>query len=411
MQGGYPAGSQPPDPNLPQPPDPSQQQQGPPQQPMTLGQANEPPGNPFLEQFLQMHQMLDQQAQALKEPLQPPQPGPSLLESLGTFGIANLKHIADENTRREQNYVRHQKNLAIDQHTNDMALKATDAQAAAAGLAGRANLAQQGMALRLMQYQQQLQEYAHKLGRESVQDALPMPKTTQETRLREAQGMEQDPLHPSKMRLRQNPTTGAWEAPAAGSPMATALGGDTGTAAPSSGPKPGESPADYADRRANEQKMALPTTSTRTMSEMAPKVLQLADQVERSMKDIQTGPLKSRAQEFMSGTIGVGNAPFTKYRTDVGLLQTSLMRMHVGARGGQQIMSHFKNLLDSAKQSPENMQAALGEIRDYAKSMLPKDAATSSTPTSTTPPSTGAPTQATGATGVTPSGIRFRVVQ
>jgi hypothetical protein len=393
MQGGYPAGSQPPDPNLPQPPDPSQQQQGPPEQPMTLGQANEPPGNPFLEQFLQMHQILDQQAQALKQPLQPPQPGPSLLESLGTFGIANLKHIADENTRREQNYVIHQRNLAIDQHTNDMALKATDAQATAAGLAGKANLAQMMAQLRILEFQNKMIDQAHRYGREQVQDQLPMPKSPQEARMREAGGYEPDPAHPSKMRLRQNPTTGAWEAPAAGSPMAAALGGDTGTAAPSSGPKPGESPADYADRRANEQKQALPTTSTRTMSEMAPKVLQLADQVEQSMKNIQAGPLKSRAQEFMSGTIGVGNAPFTKYRTDVGLLQTSLMRMHVGARGGQQIMTHFKNLLDSAKQSPENMQAALGEIREYAKSMLPKDSATSpSTLGGTQPTSPTAPT-------------------
>lgn len=69
----------------------------------------------------------------------------------------------------------------------------------------------------------------------------------------------------------------------------------------------------------------------------------------------------------MAGKVGAPNPEFTKLRTDVGLLTTKLMRMHVGARGGELMMQHFQNLIDSGKQSPENMRAALDEIDQYAK--------------------------------------------
>ena len=69
----------------------------------------------------------------------------------------------------------------------------------------------------------------------------------------------------------------------------------------------------------------------------------------------------------MSGKVGAPNPDFTKLRTDVGLLSTKLMRMHVGARGGEIMMQHFKDLIDSSKQSPENLLGALDEIDQYAK--------------------------------------------
>lgn len=111
------------------------------------------------------------------------------------------------------------------------------------------------------------------------------------------------------------------------------------------------------------------TSSTKSMVEAAPGVLslsarvrQLVDQQEKSL-----GPTASRWSEFMAGKVGAPNPEFTKLRTDVGLLTTKLMRMHVGARGGELMMQHFQNLIDSGKQSPENMRAALDEIDQYAK--------------------------------------------
>jgi len=109
--------------------------------------------------------------------------------------------------------------------------------------------------------------------------------------------------------------------------------------------------------------------TTKTMVEAAPRVLELSARVREEIAKQQAdlGPLSSRWSEFMSGKVGSPNPEFSKLRTDTGLLQTLLMRMHVGARGGEHMMGHFKEMIDSGKQSPENMTAALDEIDSYAK--------------------------------------------
>ena len=43
--------------------------------------------------------------------------------------------------------------------------------------------------------------------------------------------------------------------------------------------------------------------------------------------------------------------------------------MHVGARGGEYIMKHFEDLIDQGKQDPDNLRAALQEIKTYAQSV------------------------------------------
>ncbi len=112
-----------------------------------------------------------------------------------------------------------------------------------------------------------------------------------------------------------------------------------------------------------------PTSQTRTMAEVAPKVVNLSSRIKSLLDENegQLGPLSSRWQEYTAGKIGLPNKGYTQLRTNVALLQTALMRMHVGSRGGEQMMGHFKNLLDQSIQSPENLRAALGEIDEYAK--------------------------------------------
>jgi len=114
------------------------------------------------------------------------------------------------------------------------------------------------------------------------------------------------------------------------------------------------------------------TTTTKTMVEAAPKVLALAQRVNTMIDQqaAQLGPAAGRWSEFMAGKVGAPNPEFTRLRTDVGLLQTLLMRMHVGSRGGEYIMKHFQDLIDTGKQSPENLKAALGEITNYANDVL-----------------------------------------
>jgi hypothetical protein len=105
------------------------------------------------------------------------------------------------------------------------------------------------------------------------------------------------------------------------------------------------------------------------MIEAAPGVIDLAKKVDALVtKQQQTlGPAASRWNEFMTGKVGAPNADFTKLRTDADLLKTLLMRMHVGARGGEKILERFDNLLQEGTQSPQNLHAALQEIQDYAQ--------------------------------------------
>ena len=118
----------------------------------------------------------------------------------------------------------------------------------------------------------------------------------------------------------------------------------------------------------NEHQKAL-TAATKSMVEAAPGVLSLSARVRQLVQQQKDslGPAASRWSEFMAGKVGAPNPEFTKLRTDVGLLTTKLMRMHVGARGGEQMMQHFNDLINVGKQSPENMLAALDEIDQYAK--------------------------------------------
>lgn len=115
----------------------------------------------------------------------------------------------------------------------------------------------------------------------------------------------------------------------------------------------------------------VPDSSTRTMVANAPGVIDLANRVNQLIdQQVQSlGPAAGRWNEFMSGRIGAPNPQFRQLQTDVKLLKTKLMRMHVGARGGEYIMKSFDDMLDAGKDSPENLKAALTEITSYANDL------------------------------------------
>jgi hypothetical protein len=118
-----------------------------------------------------------------------------------------------------------------------------------------------------------------------------------------------------------------------------------------------------------ETKEMTPTETTKVMQQTAPKVLDLAQRVKA---DISTqvdnlGPAAGRWNEFWTEKVGAPNPGFKKLQTDVGLLSTLLMRMHVGARGGVEIMNHFKDMFNNGKQSAENMNAAVDAVIEYAQ--------------------------------------------
>jgi hypothetical protein len=112
----------------------------------------------------------------------------------------------------------------------------------------------------------------------------------------------------------------------------------------------------------------IPTNDIKVMQQSVPSVKQLSRQViaaiDSSVESL--GPMASRWRDAWSGKIGASDPEFRKLTTAVNLLQTRLMKMHVGARGGEYIMKHFQEIIDAGKDSPENLKAAIEEIIAYA---------------------------------------------
>lgn len=142
------------------------------------------------------------------------------------------------------------------------------------------------------------------------------------------------------------------------------------------------------------------TAATKTMIETAPTIQKLADKIEPMIDKLsgELGPGAGRWSEFWAGKVGSANPAYTALRTDVGLLRTALMRMHMGSRGSTQMMEYFKGLIDQGKQDPENLKAALTEIRDYASTLVEKGKSGGMSPAvlgGESAPKSGAPAGAT----------------
>jgi hypothetical protein len=116
-------------------------------------------------------------------------------------------------------------------------------------------------------------------------------------------------------------------------------------------------------------KEAQTTERTKTMVQLAPRVTALAERVRKDIEGqvSQLGPSKGRWNEFWTKKVGAPNPEFKKLQTDVGLLSTLLANMHVGARGGNEIIKRFEGMIESGKESPENLLASIDTIMEYAR--------------------------------------------
>lgn len=130
-------------------------------------------------------------------------------------------------------------------------------------------------------------------------------------------------------------------------------------------------PNEYKPMSSPEAKAAMPTSTVLTMQQTAPHVIWLDNQVQKDLQTVgKIGPITGRWRELWAGKVGTPDPRFTRLRTDTAFLMTLLMRMHVGARGSDTILDHFKNLINEGHQSPQNMQVAIDAIRDYANSII-----------------------------------------
>jgi hypothetical protein len=85
------------------------------------------------------------------------------------------------------------------------------------------------------------------------------------------------------------------------------------------------------------------------------------------------GTAASRWNDFMAGKVG-SEPDFAPLRTDMGLLGTALMQSHVGAKGSDAMLEHFKSLADYRISDAPTLLAALSAEHRYVseKAMLPK---------------------------------------
>ncbi len=124
------------------------------------------------------------------------------------------------------------------------------------------------------------------------------------------------------------------------------------------------------------QKLTLPTAQIRSMGETAVTVLPHIDNLSNTIREAAQkgyiGPVAGRVyNEFLAGKVGTtGNAEadtlLGKLRAEDSLVKTAMLRTHFGARGGQEMYNHFASLLDTGKQSEEQMHAALDVFKDFA---------------------------------------------
>ena len=135
------------------------------------------------------------------------------------------------------------------------------------------------------------------------------------------------------------------------------------------------------DASGNQLQPAL-TSSTRTMREAAPEVLKFIARIEPLVQANvgNMGPVGGRWADFWNNKVGAPDASYTALRSNDALLSTLLMRMHVGARGGEHMQQHFQDLLALAHTSPENYEAALQQIKAYAQDLTQQPGGHRNTP-------------------------------
>ena len=91
-------------------------------------------------------------------------------------------------------------------------------------------------------------------------------------------------------------------------------------------------------------------------------------EIRRLGKEGKLGVLAGRWNEFMAGKVGAGDPDYWRLRTNLaGLMASGTMMAHVGARGGQLLLEHFKSLMDTGKAEPELLLAAMDTLESWMR--------------------------------------------
>jgi hypothetical protein len=112
-----------------------------------------------------------------------------------------------------------------------------------------------------------------------------------------------------------------------------------------------------------------PTSTSRARAEfagaLAKKVPGIKESIVRLGKAGKLGPIAGRYEDFMAGTIGLGDPDFARLRAQMSLLETGLMVPHVGARGGVNLIERFKAIFNFRGATPEMLIAVVDEAEQF----------------------------------------------
>lgn len=114
--------------------------------------------------------------------------------------------------------------------------------------------------------------------------------------------------------------------------------------------------------------LSVPTANTRGMSEKAPNVRAFVSDIRNILDSNEKlfGPLKTKWADFEAGKLGVKGEDITALRTTAELLDSALVQMHYGQKGGQETAAKFHELYEKAKTNPDNLRSYLNVVDRYA---------------------------------------------
>ena len=114
-----------------------------------------------------------------------------------------------------------------------------------------------------------------------------------------------------------------------------------------------------------------PTAQMRNVGAQAEVAVQGIPQVVQEIGDMkdELGPVAGRWNEFMQGNIGMDNPKFAGLRADLLMVSSAVALAHARGRLPENLRQEFDNMINSPKQTPENIQSVLGHILPWMQRM------------------------------------------
>ena len=135
-------------------------------------------------------------------------------------------------------------------------------------------------------------------------------------------------------------------------------------------------------------------SASRTMAIAAKDVQKVIPSIEAEARQLDQmglmGAAGSRWRDFLANKVGAsqlaggnkaGGELLGKFRADVGLLKTSLMKAHVGSRGGQNLLEEFNGILNADRTDLPGFLGALNGVKGWMDIYANRLPATGAAPT------------------------------